>query len=122
MFFTVGLYAQHTTTGANSDWNNSAAWDQGSVPTASDNVIINHSLTVTVSTAVCNNLTVNYNGGSGSLTMFGLEGMIPDSWMIENGGFYEHNGLMLLSPIALFLVAGVIWVQRAKNRKLIEEN
>ncbi|MBK21099.1 MAG: NADH:ubiquinone reductase (Na(+)-transporting) subunit D [Flavobacteriales bacterium] len=60
--------------------------------------------------------------GSGSLTMFGLEGLIPESWMIENGGFYEHNGLMLLSPIALFLVAGVIWVQRAKNRKLIEEN
>ena len=36
--------------------------------------------------------------GSGSLTMFGLEGMIPESWMIDNGGFYEHNGLMLLSP------------------------
>ena len=42
--------------------------------------------------------------------------------MIENDGFYEHNGLMLLSPIALFLVAAVIWAQRSKNRKLIEEN
>jgi Na+-transporting NADH:ubiquinone oxidoreductase subunit D len=57
--------------------------------------------------------------GSGSVWGFKF---IPDSWMIENGGFYEHNGLMLLSPIALFLVATVIWVQRTKNRKLIEAN
>lgn len=60
--------------------------------------------------------------GSGSLTIFGIDKIIPDNWMIENGGFYEHNGLMLLSPIALFLVAAIIWVQRSKNRKLIEEN
>ena len=60
--------------------------------------------------------------GSGSLTMFGIKKIIPDTWLIDNGGFYEHNGLMLLSPIALFLVAAVIWVQRAVNRKLIEEN
>lgn len=57
--------------------------------------------------------------GSGSI--WGVQ-IIPDSWLIENGGFYEHNGLMLLSPIALFLVATVIWIQRSKNRKLIEEN
>ena len=60
--------------------------------------------------------------GSGSLTMFGINKIIPDAWLIDNGGFYEHNGLMLLSPIALFLVAAVIWVQRTFNRKLIEEN
>lgn len=60
--------------------------------------------------------------GSGSLTMFGINKIIPDAWLIDNGGFYEHNGLMLLSPIALFLVASVIWVQRTVNRKLIEEN
>ena len=57
--------------------------------------------------------------GSGSV--WGVS-FIPDAWMKDNGGFYEHNGLMLLSPIALFLVASVIWVQRAKNRKLIESN
>ena len=57
--------------------------------------------------------------GSGSI--WGIN-LIPESWMIENDGFYEHNGLMLLSPIALFLVAAVIWAQRSKNRKLIEEN
>lgn len=57
--------------------------------------------------------------GSGSIWGWSF---IPDSWLIDNGGFYEHNGLMLLSPIALFLVASVIWVQRTKNRKLIESN
>lgn len=57
--------------------------------------------------------------GSGSF--WGIK-LIPDSWLIDNGGFYEHNGLMLLSPIALFLVGAIIWVQRSKNRKLIEEN
>ena len=35
------LFAQHTTTGANSDWSNTAAW-VGTVPTASDNVVISH--------------------------------------------------------------------------------
>lgn len=57
--------------------------------------------------------------GSGSI--WGVS-IIPDSWLIDNGGFYEHNGLMLLSPIALFLVGTIIWIQRWKNRKLIEEN
>ena len=57
--------------------------------------------------------------GSGSV--FGVK-FISDDWLIDNGGFYEHNGLMLLSPIALFLVASIIWVQRSVNRKLIEEN
>ena len=35
---------------------------------------------------------------------------------------YENNGLMLLSPMALIVVGVLIWVQRARNRKLIEEN
>lgn len=33
---------------------------------------------------------------------------------------YENNGLMLLSPMALIVVGLIIWVQRSKNRKLIE--
>ena len=35
---------------------------------------------------------------------------------------YENNGLMLLSPMALITVGVMIWIQRSKNRKLIEEN
>ena len=33
---------------------------------------------------------------------------------------YENNGLMLLSPMALIVVGIIIWVQRSRNRKLIE--
>jgi len=35
---------------------------------------------------------------------------------------YENNGFFLLSPMALIVVGLVIWYQRARNRKLIEEN
>lgn len=35
---------------------------------------------------------------------------------------YEDNGFFLLSPMALIVVGIIIWVQRARNRKLIEEN
>lgn len=33
---------------------------------------------------------------------------------------YENNGLMLLSPMALIVVGIIIWIQRSRNRKLIE--
>lgn len=55
----------------------------------------------------------------GSGTLFGYK-VIPESWYIANGGFYENNGLMVLSPMALIVVGIIIWVQRSKNRKLIE--
>ncbi len=35
---------------------------------------------------------------------------------------YEDNGLMILSPMALIVVGIIIWVQRSRNRELIEEN
>jgi len=56
--------------------------------------------------------------GSGSL--FGYK-LIPESWYIANGGFYSNNGMMILPPMALITVGVIIWVQRSKNRKLIEE-
>lgn len=34
---------------------------------------------------------------------------------------YENNGFMLLSPMALITVGIIIWYQRSKNRKLIEQ-
>ena len=34
---------------------------------------------------------------------------------------YVDNGLMLLSPMALITVGLIIWVQRSRNRKLIEQ-
>lgn len=56
----------------------------------------------------------------GSGTLFGMQ-VIPDSWYIANGGFYSNNGFMLLPPMALITVGIIIWVQRARNTKLIEE-
>jgi Na+-transporting NADH:ubiquinone oxidoreductase subunit D len=34
---------------------------------------------------------------------------------------YENNGFMLLSPMALITVGVLIWLQRSRNRKLIED-
>ncbi|WP_339836524.1 NADH:ubiquinone reductase (Na(+)-transporting) subunit D [uncultured Flavobacterium sp.] len=61
--------------------------------------------------------------GSGKL--FGIEilghkgATIADSTGLYAMG-YENNGLMLLSPMALIVVGLIIWAQRARNRKLIE--
>lgn len=57
----------------------------------------------------------------GSGTLFGLQ-VIPESWYLSNGGVYSNNGMMLLPPMALITVGIIIWVQRARNTKLIEEN
>ena len=56
----------------------------------------------------------------GAGTLYGYK-IIPDSWYIANGGFYENNGLMVLSPMALVAVGIIIWVQRSRNRQLIED-
>jgi Na+-transporting NADH:ubiquinone oxidoreductase subunit D len=57
--------------------------------------------------------------GSGSLMGFKF---IPDAWLISNGGFYAHNNMMILPPMALIVVGIIIWIQRAKNKALIEEH
>jgi len=57
----------------------------------------------------------------GSGTLFGIQ-IIPDSWYLANGGVYSNNGMMLLPPMALITVGIIIWVQRTRNTKLIEEN
>ncbi len=56
--------------------------------------------------------------GSGSLLGYRI---IPESWYIANGGFYSNNGMMILPPMALVTVGVIIWIQRSKNRKLIED-
>ena len=54
--------------------------------------------------------------GSGKLLGFQI---VPE---FIYGMGYENNGLMLLSPMALITVGIMIWIQRSRNRKLIEEN
>ena len=55
--------------------------------------------------------------GSGKFWGFQL---IPDSWMMANGGFYMNNNLMILPPMALITVGVIIWIQRVRNTNLIE--
>ena len=62
--------------------------------------------------------------GSGKL--FGYEVLghkgktIAESTGLYHYG-YENNGFMMLAPMALITVGVLIWFQRSKNRKLIEE-
>ncbi|WP_396149166.1 NADH:ubiquinone reductase (Na(+)-transporting) subunit D [Flavobacterium sp.] len=63
--------------------------------------------------------------GSGKL--FGMEILgHKGATLAESTGLYawgyENNGLMLLSPMALIVVGIIIWLQRSKNRKLIEKH
>ncbi|MDT0647509.1 NADH:ubiquinone reductase (Na(+)-transporting) subunit D [Zunongwangia sp. F260] len=62
--------------------------------------------------------------GSGKLFGYEILGHQGTSAADSTGLYamgYENNGLMLLSPMALIVVGLIIWVQRARNRKLIEE-
>ena len=58
----------------------------------------------------------------GSGTLLGIQ-VLGDP--IEKTGLYalgyENNGFMLLSPMALIIVGLIIWVQRSRNKALIEE-
>ncbi len=58
--------------------------------------------------------------GSGTLLGFRVLGdPIEKTGLYALG--YENNGFMLLSPMALIVVGVIIWVQRYKNRALIED-
>ena len=58
----------------------------------------------------------------GSGTLFGFK-VLGDS--VEKNGLYplgyENNGFMVLPPMALIVVGLIIWVQRSRNKELIEE-
>lgn len=59
----------------------------------------------------------------GSGTLFGypvLGNPISKTGLYATG--YENNGFMIIPPAALIVVGIIIWVQRSKNRALIEEN
>ncbi|MEM9679963.1 MAG: NADH:ubiquinone reductase (Na(+)-transporting) subunit D [Bacteroidota bacterium] len=58
--------------------------------------------------------------GSGTLLGFKVLGDPIDKTGLYSIG-YENNGFMLLSPMALIVVGIIIWVQRYKNKALIED-
>ncbi|MBD5226410.1 MAG: NADH:ubiquinone reductase (Na(+)-transporting) subunit D [Bacteroidales bacterium] len=53
----------------------------------------------------------------GSGTLFGYQ-VIPQSWYDAG---YANNGLMILPPMALLVVACIIWVHRSFNKDLQEK-
>jgi len=59
--------------------------------------------------------------GSGTLLGFKVLGDPIEKTGLYSIG-YENNGFMLLSPMALIVVGLIIWVQRSRNKALIEEN
>ncbi|MEZ4778438.1 MAG: NADH:ubiquinone reductase (Na(+)-transporting) subunit D [Flavobacteriaceae bacterium] len=59
--------------------------------------------------------------GSGTLLGFKVLGdPINKTGLYAIG--YENNGFMLLSPMALIVVGIIIWVQRSRNKALIEDH
>ena len=54
--------------------------------------------------------------GSGSV--FGAQ-VLP---LVTNGGWYNPNGLMLLSPSAFFIIGGLIWALRVWKPDQVEAN
>ena len=58
----------------------------------------------------------------GSGTLFGMKVLgdpIAKTGLYAIG--YENNGFMIIPPAALIVVGIIIWVQRSRNRELIEE-
>ncbi|HJM38642.1 MAG TPA: NADH:ubiquinone reductase (Na(+)-transporting) subunit D [Planctomycetota bacterium] len=53
----------------------------------------------------------------GSGTLLGVEILKT----VNNGGWYQPNGLMVLAPGAFFLIGLIIWVQRTVSPQLNEE-
>ena len=59
--------------------------------------------------------------GSGTLLGFKVLGdPIAKTGLYAIG--YENNGFMLLSPMALIVVGIIIWVQRTRNKELVEDH
>jgi len=60
--------------------------------------------------------------GSGAISLPGMGQVkfLPEEWFISAGGFYENNNLMILPPMALVVVGVIIWIQRSRNKALIE--
>lgn len=59
--------------------------------------------------------------GSGQLFEMNILGNVDEGTGLYSLG-YVNNGMMLLPPMALITVGIIIWVQRSRNKELIEEN
>lgn len=49
-------------------------------------------------------------------TLFGFN-VIPQSWYVQNGGWYMNNGMMVMPAMSLIIVGCVIWAHRSINKE-----
>ena len=56
----------------------------------------------------------------GAGTLWDIQ-IVPKSWYIAEGGFYQNNAFMLLPPMALIAVGIIIWIQRSRNKSLCDK-
>lgn len=52
-------------------------------------------------------------------TLFGYN-VIPESWYVSNGGWYQNNGMMVMPAMSLIIVGCVIWAHRAYNKEEVK--
>ncbi|MDR0831081.1 MAG: hypothetical protein LBN95_13385 [Prevotellaceae bacterium] len=83
--------ADDITSAQNGNWNATATWAGGVVPTSSDNVIINHEVTINANNLACANLTVNAGkklrfGSNSTTNIFTINGNF-----VIDGTFEQHN-------------------------------
>ena len=52
-------------------------------------------------------------------TLFGYN-VIPESWYVSNGGWYQNNGMMVMPAMSLIIVGLVIWAHRAYNKEEVK--
>ncbi len=59
--------------------------------------------------------------GTGTITIPGMGEISVIPAAVYDAG-YADNGFMLLSPMALLVIGVIIWIQRSRNKNLIEHN
>lgn len=49
-------------------------------------------------------------------TLFGFN-VIPACWYVENGGWYQNNGMMVMPAMSLIILGCFIWAHRSLNKE-----
>jgi fibronectin-binding autotransporter adhesin len=85
--------------GTSTDWNTGSNWCDGTVPTASTNVIINPVANQPIigASAFCNNLTIN---GTASLTITGSNTLTVSGNWTNNGSFTANSSTIIFNSAA----------------------
>ncbi|MEO0731514.1 MAG: NADH:ubiquinone reductase (Na(+)-transporting) subunit D, partial [Bacteroidota bacterium] len=56
----------------------------------------------------------------GATPEYWIDTVTPDQWGNTFFGWYANNNLMVMSVAAMFVIAVLIWIQRARNPKLVD--